>query len=75
MFFPFQTLGQKPWERFTTTYSGDYKPFSERPLQVNQLNPRTEAKPDPALVNPPQVRQINEQTNNKKHGQTFLIDI
>ncbi|XP_050931546.1 uncharacterized protein LOC127143257 [Lates calcarifer] len=52
-----KTLGQKPWERFTTTYSGDYKPFSERPLQVNQLNPRTEAKPDPALVNPPQTKR------------------
>ncbi|XP_044197462.1 uncharacterized protein LOC122973791 [Thunnus albacares] len=49
--------GAQPWERFVTTYSGDYNPFSERHLQDNQLNHRTEAKPAPALISPPQTER------------------
>ncbi len=56
---PFQTLGLMPWEGFVTTYSSDYKPFSERQPQVSQLKPRTEAKAAPAFINPPQVGWIN----------------
>ncbi|XP_044038822.1 uncharacterized protein LOC122869678 isoform X2 [Siniperca chuatsi] len=41
------------WERFVTTYSSDYKPFSER--QVNHLKPRPEAKAAPSFISPPQT--------------------
>ncbi|CAK6967930.1 uncharacterized protein LOC121889395 [Scomber scombrus] len=47
----------RPWERFVTTYSSDYNPFSERLLQDNQLNFRTEAKPALAFINPPQTKR------------------
>ncbi|XP_056225833.1 uncharacterized protein LOC130164868 isoform X2 [Seriola aureovittata] len=52
-----KTKGQEPWERFITTYNSDYRPFSERYLQVNQLNPGTEAEAAPAFIPPPQLKR------------------
>ncbi|KAI3376541.1 hypothetical protein L3Q82_016991 [Scortum barcoo] len=50
------TLGTlMPWEGFVTTYSADYKPFSERRPQVQQLKHRTGARAAPAFINPPQA--------------------
>nr|XP_046237460.1 uncharacterized protein LOC124054950 isoform X2 [Scatophagus argus] len=49
-----ETLGRSPLGRFITTYNSDYKPPSERHPQVNQVNPRTEAKAAPVLINPTQ---------------------
>ncbi|KAM8898079.1 uncharacterized protein AB9W97_009165 [Spinachia spinachia] len=44
-------VGLMPLERFVTTYSRDYKPFSECHLQVNQPRPRCEAAAAPAHIN------------------------
>ncbi|KAG7243258.1 hypothetical protein INR49_011704, partial [Caranx melampygus] len=47
--------GQEPQGRYVTSYNSDYRPFSERSLQVDQLNPRTEARPAPASITPLQT--------------------
>ncbi|XP_032355059.1 uncharacterized protein LOC116669368 isoform X1 [Etheostoma spectabile] len=52
-----KTVGLLPLERYVTTYSKDYKPFSECHLQLNQQKPRTEPKAAPAFINPPQTRR------------------
>nr|XP_020465790.1 uncharacterized protein LOC109965805 isoform X2 [Monopterus albus] len=52
-----KTSGQMPWGRFITTYSCDFRPFTECHLQANQLKPRDEAKAAAAHINPPQAKQ------------------
>ncbi|XP_026209092.1 uncharacterized protein LOC113157704 [Anabas testudineus] len=71
--------GHKPSERFLTTYSSDYKPFSERPLQVNQ--PKPEAKAAPASFTQLQTKretwpifyQFFYKTTNSTYGSSACL--
>ncbi|KAK5848535.1 hypothetical protein PBY51_006140 [Eleginops maclovinus] len=51
-----KTVGLMPWERYVTTYSRDYQPFSERQPQVNQPKSRTEAQAAPGFISTPQAQ-------------------
>ncbi|XP_029310242.1 uncharacterized protein LOC115023426 [Cottoperca gobio] len=50
-----KTVGQMPFERYVTTYSRDYKAFSQRHTQLDQLKLRTEAQAAPVFISPPQT--------------------
>ncbi|XP_026154747.1 uncharacterized protein LOC113125483 [Mastacembelus armatus] len=70
--------GSSPWERFVTTYSSDYKPFSQRHLQVDHLKHTAEAEAAPAFINPLQTKcetwpisyQYFYKTTNSTYGST-----